>query len=830
MEEGYHDMKNWSFLKTALQAFTESLSRTISIILLLAFGTMALIGLKVTSPNMENTAQKYIKETNMSNFYITSNIGITKTLEHELKKNKMFETNFTFSSDAVIKNTNYAIRVSSYNKSISKPKLVSGALPSKQNEIVLAHTMRNKYKIGDKIVLYNKNHSLNKNKFIVTGFAKSADTWSNSSMGSSNVGSGQLNNYAFVSKKAFANQNYTLAEVAYKNLSNVPYYSNTYQSREKKDQNNLRKVLLNYNKKELLKLENVNDPKAEVIKSILLNTKYSIYNRSNSPTSDGYTAYKSSANGISAIGNIFPIILYFVAGLVVLTTMTRFIDEKRTESGTLLALGYSKRKIISSFIFYSLVTGGIGTIAGFLHGNYWLTDVIGRIATKGTVFSKLDLNIHMPYVLVCIVLSLCVTILPTVFVAKKELNEEPANLLIPKSPKAGTKIFLERFKFFWTRLSFKEKITFRNIFRYKTKMMMTIFGVAGSVALFFVGLGIQGSMQGIIQSQFGQVLKYDLLITRNPTNDGQQNQQLDRYIANHTKLYKNIDLKPLDLKVPTRNETQEASLIVFPTKKIDNFVNLRNRESKRKLALTNNGAILSEKLADLYKVKKGDSVKLKINGKKRKINVIGIAEMYAGHYVFMNKSYYQEVCGEKYQNSAMLLKLKNNKSNYVKRQSGKLLELKSVSGVLQNTTLIKKIETFSKSMKSVTIILIIISFVLAIIILFNLININVSERMRELSTIKVLGFHNNEVTMYIYRETIILSLFGIIIGLCFGSYIQNIIIKMIVADSIMFNPQIPISSYFITIVTFLLILLVLGIIVNFNFKKIDMLEALKSVD
>ena len=823
-------MKKKVYWKEILSSFTSSWGRTISIVLLLALGSMTLSGLKVVSPNMERTAQKFINETNMANLSVMSNYGISKKDTQLLKSIKNSKVEFGYMDDVTIKGTDNAIRVSSRNNFITKNQILNGKFPQKSNQIAISDSLSNKYKIGDKIIFeYGNESTLKHKKYEVVGFVNSPDIWSKNIMGKSSAGDGELYGYAIVTKEAFNSKTYTIARLTYDNLDNVIYNSKSYKNLENKNRDQLTNLLKKRKENDIKSSSIKNSDELEKSKQVAAK-EYKIYTRSSLPGGEGYIAFDRSTVGISSIGNLFPIVLYLVAALVTLTTMTRFVDEERNNTGILRALGYTKFQIIGKFVFFGLTTSMLGTIIGFIIGNYGISPIIERIVSKGMVIGDSQLHFYPYYLLISILLGIIATVLPSYLVSRSELNEEPSQLLLPKPPVAGSKILLEKIKFIWSRMSFTRKVTARNIFRYKKRMLMTIFGVAGSVALFFTGLGIQSSIHGVTDTQFKDIVKYNAIVVENPLASDSQKTELLRYIKKGAKDQKKFELISQDLKTPGIEEKQSVNIFVFPSNEIQKYIDLRTRKNKNKIKLNGKGVVLSEKLANLYRVKKGDTFSLKLNGSLVDTKVSGISEMYAGHYIFMDKHYYEKISKHKYHSNARLLKLKSVSDAGIRHSASMLLKMDAVALVSQNTTLRQMIRNFSKSMQSVTLILIILSMLLAVVILFNLININLSERVRELSTIKVLGFHNKEATMYIYRETIILSMIGVIIGWILGGYLHSKIIKMIVADEIMFNPSVNSYVYIVPLLVVGIILWFLGYMVSRSLSKIDMLGALKSVD
>ncbi len=559
---------------------------------------------------------------------------------------------------------------------------------------------------------------------------------------------------------------------------------------------------------------------------------YTSYTRSTLPGGDGYEMYKSSTNSISGVGNLFPVVLYIVAAMVTFTTMTRFVDEERTKAGVLKALGYTDRQIITKFVLYGLVASLLGTISGALAGSYPLAYQLSRIVGTSTLIGASHLYFYPGLFLLTIALALVSAVLPAYWVARRELIEKPAQLLLPKPPVSGSKILLERLTFIWRRLSFTHKVTARNIFRYKQRMAMTIFGVAGSVALLFAGLGIRSSISGIADSQFKDILTYQMVVATNPQASPTEKDDLLNLLNKdkNVRAYQEITYQSTQQTVKHATEEQPVSVVVAKAKDLSDYVKMTSRTTGKRIRLTNHGVVLSEKLASLYGVKAGDQVTIRLQDKDYHVKVSAVTEMYAGHFIFMTPQYYQTITGHEVAGNAYFVRLSQSSNQAVEALSSQLLTLNAVSAVVLNTSLINQIASVSRSMENVMVILIVLATLLGVVILYNLTNINVAERIRELSTIKVLGFHNKEVTLYIYRETIVLSLAGIVTGLALGRLLHRAILSMIGSSTMMFNPDVTLVVWLIPMVVIIVILSVLGWYVNRQLRQVDMLEALKSVD
>ncbi|MDH6364857.1 putative ABC transport system permease protein [Enterococcus sp. PF1-24] len=560
---------------------------------------------------------------------------------------------------------------------------------------------------------------------------------------------------------------------------------------------------------------------------------YSVNNRRETPGSEGYLIYSNVGNIIDSLAKVFPWFLYFVAALVTFTTMTRFVDEERTNSGTLKALGYEDRDIRKKFVVYGFISSFIGSVIGIVLGHTLLPLIVHSAYSPNFTLPEIQLHFYGGITLLALFLAILSAVVPAFIVATNELRKRPATLLLPKPPTAGAKILLERITPIWNRLSFTHKVTARNIFRYKKRMLMTIFGVCGSVALLFAGFSVQHSVSGISDRQFSEIIKYDLIVAEKDQPKAEESREIEDLLASDT-VEKASPVRFEELtKVAGKEQDEQAIKVIVPDDQatFDDYVHLANRQTQKALPLNQEGVIISERLAKLLEVEVGDSITLKDqDNQSYEMEIAGIAEMYMNHFVFMDKETYQEIFGKDFATNGNLVILKNHSAKNVRNQATEFMQLNGIQGVVQNTTITSQIHTIVHSLDKIMGILIIVAALLAIVILYNLTNINVSERLRELSTIKVLGFFDREVTLYIYRETILLSLIGILVGFGVGEALHRYIIAVVPPNDVMFNPALATTSFGIPLLIISLVTVILGFVVNHRLKNIDMLEALKSVD
>ena len=901
-------VKRKVYWKDLLQSFTSSKGRFLSILTLMMLGSLALVGLKVTSPNIEASANAYLSTAKTFDLALMSNYGLDQADQEELEQIEGAEVEFGYLTDVTMDNGQDAIRLYSKPEKISNFQVTEGRLPQEDKEIALAAHLHDKYSLGQTITFKEKEASsstLKEQTFTITGFVHSAEILSQRDLGYAGSGSGTLTAYGLVMPSQFDEKVYSIARLKYKNLEGLNSFSTDYEETVKQDQEELEKLLSDNGKArlELVKKEgqvsldkgqerirkaqeNLQEGKnrlsgaegrlqlqesqlallpqtqreqvasqlvkareeltkekeklAEAEKSIsqqvekleksqknldnLTEPTYQVYNRQTIPGGQGYLMYSNATSSIRAVGNIFPVVLYAVAAMVTFTTMARFVDEERTNAGIFKALGYRSKDIIAKFLVYGLVAGTIGSIIGSILGHYVLATVIANVITKDMVVGPTPIHFYWSYSLLALILTWLASVLPAYLVAGRDLHDEAAHLLLPKPPVKGSKILLEKVGFIWRRMSFTHKVTARNIFRYKQRMLMTIFGVAGSVALLFAGLGIQSSVAGVPSRQFEQIQQYQLLLAENNSATKQDKENLEEMLKGpDIKAYQKIYSKNVDKDFKGKVGLQTVTLMMTDKEDLTPFIHLQ--EGQKELQLKD-GVVITAKLAQLAGIKVGQT--LELDGKQ--IEVAAIAENYVGHFIYMNQDSYQKIYDQLPESNTYLVSLQDSSQTSVEKQAGLVMNQTAVASVFQNASASRLFDSVASSLNQTMTILVLVSVLLAIVILYNLTNINVNERIRELSTIKVLGFHNKEVTFYIYRETMLLSLVGIILGLVSGFYLHQFLIQMISPATILFYPRVAWEVYALPIGAVLLILILLGFFVNHHLRKVDMLEALKSID
>ena len=561
-------------------------------------------------------------------------------------------------------------------------------------------------------------------------------------------------------------------------------------------------------------MQEIADAEAEIAN--LEKPEWYLFNREDN---SGYTTFLESATKIDSIAAVFPLFFIAVAFLMCLNTMTRMIEEERTEIGIFTSLGISNFQIIFSYIFYVLIATIIGLLIGLSIGYTVVPHVLYNVYTQAYVIPGLKTYVNIP---ICIsIIEVCVITMSLVtFIAvTAKFKNSPANLLRPASPKSGRKVLLEKINFLWKRISFSWKVTIRNLFRYKKRIIMTLIGISGCTALLLTGFGIKDSISEIVEIQYGEIEKYDALaVLDNPVTE--KSSEINEFLSQNSisnPLYAYMET----LTFAANSKNIDVYSLAFATNSIDKYFNLKDLDGND-LELNDEGAIITEKIAKILNVNIGDTITLRDNNNEiYVIKISGISKNYINNYVYMNTNYYNLVFGDISYNTIIA-----NIGNH----GDVLMNSNYFSNIQYTEDSMSMLQDIFDSMNNIVFLIIGFSSVLAITVLYNLTTINISERVREIATLKVLGFNDKEISMYVYRETIILTIFGIIIGLLLGIGLNAFVLTVAETDEIIFAKEIHYLSYILAIVIMIIFTIVVQIITNFILKKINMIDSLKSVE
>lgn len=548
----------------------------------------------------------------------------------------------------------------------------------------------------------------------------------------------------------------------------------------------------------------------------------------------GYVSYMQDTDRIAKIATVFPVVFFVVAALISLTSMSRMVEEQRVQIGTLKALGYTKMQIASKYIIYALLATIVGAIIGLLIGFNILPKIITDMYRMMYTIPKIILEFNIQYALIGTGVAMICTVGATIYSCRRELTNMPAVLMRPKSPKAGKRVFIEKIPFIWKRFSFTQKVTARNIFRYKKRFLMTIIGVMGCTALILAGFGLKDAVGQMIPLQYGSIFKYDVQISlKDNITTTKINEQANK-ITNMEQFTGILKVNMQSIEVTSIENTQNIQLIVpESTEDFDEYIKLRSRVNRNKTySLQDEGIVVTEKLAKLLKLKEGDNIKLKnADDIEVETKVEHITENYLMHYIYMSPELYKKLYGEDIRVNTIFANTIDLSQEEENDLGAKVLEDKEYTAGI--TFISSTQDIFSEVMNNMNFVvwvLIIAAGLLAFVVLYNLSNTNISERIRELATIKVLGFYDKEVYDYISRETIILTLIGMLLGLGAGVFLTMFIIKTCELDVLMFDTRIYWASYIYAMLITIFFATIVNIATYFALKKIDMIESLKSVE
>lgn len=560
------------------------------------------------------------------------------------------------------------------------------------------------------------------------------------------------------------------------------------------------------------------------------NAKWYILDRYNN---EGFNSFSQDCDNVEKLGKVFPIVFFIIATLISLTTMTRMVEEERVQIGTLKALGYNKIQIMSKYIIYSLTASIIGGVLGAIFGLKFFPYVIITMYQMMYDVTNLVIEFNWYYTILGISLITICIVGATIYTASKELKSTPAEMMRPKAPKPGKRVLLEKIPFIWNKLSFTQKVTVRNMFRYKKKFFMTVIGICGCTALIVAGFGLKDSISGIMDFQYKDIYDYDMMIGLKSTLTEDEKENLIQELENKNEIQKCITSHIFAGDVKNNNLEEESQIMVVKnTETIDNIVKLKSLKNGEKLELNDNEVIITDKLSQLLDAKIGEEIKIvDSDDKEIVVKISGITEHYISHYVYMTDNLYQKLYNENPDTNVIFTKYTNkldeNTENVLSKE---LLVNSKIASITLTSYLITIMDETLSAMNFVVYVLIVSAGLLAFIVLFNLSNINISERIRELATIKVLGFYDKEVYDYVTREIILLTVIGILFGLIFGYILNYFILGTCEIGILRFKKTVLPQSYLFAASITIIFTTIINFITYFSLKKVDMIESLKSVE
>lgn len=814
-------------LKHIFMKIKDNYKRFLSLICMAFLGVGFYVGIQSSSPDMLKTLDNFYDENNVYDISVISNVGLTEDDLLKLSKIKNVELAINIQekdSYLEIEENNYVVKLIEYNSQMNNVYIKEGRLPKNNNEVSVDNALleNNNLKLGDNITIDGKKYSIVGN--VISPLYFSAER------PNSNLGSGKVDYYIYVYNGSLDLEAYSNIYITVKGAKKYLTNSDSY----KKLINNVKKDIdLIKDKQQDIRYDELYSDIIEtsemygisIDESKFIKPKWYIYDRLDN------TSYKeliNASDNLKKIGNIFPIIFFAISVLVSLISMMRMIEEDRVENGTLKSLGYNSFHITLKYVIYSLLATTIGSSVGAIFGSYMIPNVIWNIYKKIFFIPKFIYLLKSDYnalgLWICI-LCICGT---SVIVCIKNLREVPANLMRPKAPKSGKKILLERINFIWKKLKFSDKITIRNIFRYKSRVITTILGIAGCTALILAGFGLKDSIKDVIDFQFNNIIKYDKMLM---TNESINQIDIEKELLNDDKVENYTNVNTQNIKVLFNDEQHEVTMITPDDfKSISKSISLIDLKTNNIIDnISDNSCIISEKTAKLLDIDVGDKISLLDNdNNKYDIKVSYIIKNYINQYLYINKNTYNNLFNN-YKINSILISLKEEDKNS-KEFDKKYISNGYALTIVDIDDIKSSMSDMLSSIDSIVAILIIAAASLAFVVLYNLSNINISERKREIATLKVLGFYPSEVDKYINRETVLLTILGIGIGLLFGSYLSHFIISTCEPDYIMFDRHVYTLSYFYSLFITVIFTIIVTIVTHFNLKKINMVTSLKNVE
>lgn len=830
-------------LKNLLREIKRTFTKFLSIFAICALGVAFFAGIRATSPDMKEAGDRLYNTYNLSDISVISTSGLTADNIRDLEsiegiqavRASLFvdamargtgekEKNLRLYSMPIKLKSEYAPLIdlipdygidTSPEYEMNGVEIVSGRMPLNDTETALDYTLEGSLvkQLGDEITLTTSGGSVT---LRVVGFIRSPMYISMFERGTSSIGNGTSDGFAYASGNAISslgtklpvmsllNTYYTRADIVISGKEGLSAYSDEYEA-----------------------LVNEVTDRIEDYASTQSGTWY-IQDRSGNP---GYSDYSENTDRIAAVGDVFPLIFFIVAALVCLTTMTRMVEEQRIEMGTMKALGYGGWQIAMKYAVYAMsacISGGVvGAIIGFKLFPY----VIMKGYSIMYYLGKLETPYRADIAFMAIAAMAVCTAAATFSACYASLKEVPATLMRPKAPKAGRRVLLEKIPFIWKKLSFTSKVTVRNLFRYKKRFFMSVIGIAGSGALLVTAFGLNDSIFGIIEKQFGDIWQMDVqayVYEAMPLADMQELLGKNPASDDFDSVMFCLDSQ-MECKNGGRSQSGVHLLGVESAESMAGRINLHNGGAP--VTLDDSGVVVTAKLAETLSIKAGDEINMRTGGEDHFMRVIGVADNYVYHYVYITAAYYETVFGKAMQYNGFMGNLKDGLTDEtMDAMSTQLLSDSRMYTVRTIESIYASVWDSLSILNYVVLVLILGSGMLTFVVMLNLTNINIGERMRELATLRVLGFYDKEMYDYIFRENNALSVIGAFVGLVFGKIMHLFVIRTCEVDMVMFVRSAKPLSYVYAFALTIVFSLIVNLLMRPKVRAIDMVESLKSAE
>lgn len=855
-------MRKKALRKDFYMEIRKSFGRFLSIFFIVAIGTAFFSGIRAAEPDMRLSGDAYFDQSKLMDLQVISTMGLTADDLQAIREIKGVEqAQPVYSMDALcdVDGSQKVVHIFSSQDGINELKAEKGRMPEKADECVADADFlaSSGYQIGDKITFLKDEDTevteeLTQSTFQIVGSVSSPE-YISFSRGSSMIGNGSVSGFISVLPESFQMDAYTEISIQVKGAKEETAFTKEYDNlvdETKKKVEAIQSEREDIRREELM--QQMDQKQAELLaevppeameiaapqlqqqieqqKTSLEQGKWYVNDREDLTE---YSGYGENADRMRAIGRVFPVLFFLVAALISLTSMTRMVEEQRTQIGTLKALGYSRRSIAGKYLGYAFWATVGGCVFGVLIGEKILPYII--VTAYGIMYPHMN-TVVIPYnlyygVSASLTALLC-TMGATLFSCYKELREQAAELMRPPAPKKGKRVFLEKIPSLWSQFNFIWKATIRNLLRYKKRFFMTVFGIGGCMALLLVGFGLRDSIVDIAKLQYHELQLYDANIILNTSASKQEQNNVEQELYWNDQVDKTAVGYLGQMKVKHGNEEQEVYLNVpEDLQDFEEMVVFRDRRSYTQYDLETEGVILTEKTAKLLEVKEGDTITLCQTGKEDvKVKVGKICENYIGHYLYMSPEIYQSLYGEEPQYNSVYFQMKKGYEDQLEILGEDILKGEGALNISYTDSIEDQLDDMLGSLDIVMAVLAISAGLLAFVVLYNLNSINITERRRELTTLKVLGFYDNEVSAYVYRENMILTVIGGVAGIILGSILHRFVIVTVEVDSAMFGRSIEMSSYGYSFLITLAFSVFVNLVMYFKLKKIDMVESLKSVE
>lgn len=839
---------NNSILKTStLREIRNSLGRYLAILLIVALGVGFFAGLKITKASMLSTANGYLKEHNMFDYNLISTLGYDeKSLETIRACEGVRDADGSISYDVIgvgpASGEDFNIKAISMPETVNTLNLVEGRFPEAPDECVVDASAFGRDSIGEYLEFSENNDSADTSKFAYSRYkivgAVTSPIYLNYERGTGTVGDGAINAFMYIPREGFKDPD--IYTGIYLKLDNdYEYFSSKASDAidaaedavteaaeaatadrydtildDLGDEFQIISIMAGLTLGDLAGLFGFHEGETYVLSS---------------DTNVGYATFEENANIINSIAKVFPVFFFLVAAMVCMTTMTRMIDEQRTQIGVLKALGYSNRDVLGKYMFYSGSAAGIGALIGFFFGTKVFPIVIWK--AYGMMY---DFESHVNYVfnflllIVSVGAALLCSMGSTWLSCSQDFKVVPAELIRPKAPASGKRIFLENIPLIWNRLSFLYKVSVRNIFRYKKRFFMMVLGISGCTALLIAGFGIDTTVSDVAKYQYEEITLYDyqLNFSENMTDALQKN--FAKYADGRYGDIMFMQNVSADIKVG--GKTRQANLVVTDGADMDKYMDLH--DGKTKLTYPGTGeAIVCRKLNKQLGVEAGDTITITRDHQDFEVKVSGICDNYVHDFIYINNETYENGMGEEPEyKTAYVNAASGVDKDQLRRDAAYCAKYPLVAAYSVNIDTIDRVEKMMKSLNSVIILVIFCAGLLAFIVLYNLTNINITERIREIATIKVLGFYPNETAAYVFRENVFLTAISAVVGIPLGTWLLNFVIDQIVIDSIFFVTRITLMGYVYSVVLTFVFAFIVNIAMKRRLENVSMTESLKSIE